>query len=174
MPGVLLRVVGLCSLLVVFNTRFAVGFRVSMIGGASVMRGTVIMGVSSITPCSASRSRARQSASTLCLPATGGGLRIFLTRRARSRSNQRPFGVSLACAVCSVSSWSMLENVGVASMKIIGNVVGTVRWSPRYGKRAFLARNNYRTCIDLLLGPGRMHPRLGKPMICACHHLHIR
>jgi hypothetical protein len=32
-----------------------------------------------------------------------GGLRIFLTRRARSRSNQRPFKVSLACAVCSVS-----------------------------------------------------------------------
>ena len=44
MPGVLLRVVRLCSLLVVFNTRFAVGFRVSMIGGASVMRGIVRIG----------------------------------------------------------------------------------------------------------------------------------
>ena len=32
-----------------------------------------------------------------------GGMRIFLTRTARSRSNQWPFVVSLACAVCSVS-----------------------------------------------------------------------
>jgi hypothetical protein len=58
MSGVLLHVVRLCSLLVVFNTRFAVGFQVSMIGGASVMQGIVRMGVSSITLCSASRSRA--------------------------------------------------------------------------------------------------------------------
>ncbi len=55
-----------------FNTRFAVGFQVSMIGGASVMRGIVRMGASSITLCSASRSRARRSASTLCLSAIGG------------------------------------------------------------------------------------------------------
>jgi hypothetical protein len=46
MPGVLLRVVRLCSLLVVFNTCFAVGFQVSMIRGAFVMRGIVRMGVS--------------------------------------------------------------------------------------------------------------------------------
>ena len=47
MPGVLLHVIRLCSLLVVFNTRFAVGFQVSMIGGAFVMQGTVRMGASS-------------------------------------------------------------------------------------------------------------------------------
>ena len=93
-----------CAVFLLFSTLFAVGFRVSMIGGASVMRGIVRMGASSITLCSASRSRARRSASTLCLSATGGGLRIFLTCRARSRSNRRPFVVSLACAVCSVRS----------------------------------------------------------------------
>ncbi len=104
MPGVMLRVMHLCSLLVVFNTRVAVGFQVSMIGGAFVMQGTVRMGASSITLCSASRSWAQRSASTLCSSVTGGGLRIFLTRSARSLSKRLPFVVSLACAVCSVSS----------------------------------------------------------------------
>ena len=54
MSGVLLHVMHLCSLLVVFNTLFAVGFQVSMIGGAFVMRGIVRMGASSIILCSAS------------------------------------------------------------------------------------------------------------------------
>ncbi len=72
MPGVLLHVMRLCSLLVVFNAHFAVRFRVSMIGGAFVMQGTVRMGTSSITLCSASRSWAQRSTSTLCSSATGG------------------------------------------------------------------------------------------------------
>ena len=78
MPGVMLHVVHLCSLLVVFNTRFAVEFRVSTFGGASVMSGIVRMGVSSITLCPASRSWARRSALTLCLPVTGGGTEDIL------------------------------------------------------------------------------------------------
>ena len=91
--------------LVVFNTLFAVRFQVSMIGGAFVMQSTVRIGASSITLCSASRSWAQCSASTLCSSATGrGGLRIFLTCSARSLSKQCPFVVSLAWAVCSVSS----------------------------------------------------------------------
>ncbi len=54
-PGVLLRVTWLCSRGVVRNVRLAVGLRVSMMGGASAIRGIVIMGESSITLCSASR-----------------------------------------------------------------------------------------------------------------------
>jgi hypothetical protein len=53
-PGGLLHVTWLCSRGVVCNVRLAVGLRVSMTGGASVIRGIVMMGESSITLCSAS------------------------------------------------------------------------------------------------------------------------
>jgi hypothetical protein len=53
-PGVLLCVTQRCSHGMVRNVRLAVGLRVSMTGGASVIRGIVIMGESSITLCSAS------------------------------------------------------------------------------------------------------------------------
>jgi hypothetical protein len=52
--GVLLRVTWRCSRGMVCNVRLAVGLHVSMMGGASVIRGIVIMGESSITLCSAS------------------------------------------------------------------------------------------------------------------------
>jgi hypothetical protein len=54
-PGELLHVTRQCSHGVVRNVRLAVGLHVSMTGGASVIRGIVIMGESSITLCSASR-----------------------------------------------------------------------------------------------------------------------
>jgi hypothetical protein len=149
MPGMLLHVMRRCSLFVVFKTLFTIGFQVSMIGGAFVMQGIVRMGASLNTLFSVSRSWVRRSASTLCSSARGG-LRRFLTRSARScLSKGCPFVVS-------------------------HNSVGTVLWSRIYGKRASWEHNNYLICNDLLPGPGRMHPRLGTPMIRACHHLHIR
>jgi hypothetical protein len=54
-PGVLLRVTWRCSRGVVRYVRLAVGLCVSMMGGASVIQGIVIMGESSVTLCSASR-----------------------------------------------------------------------------------------------------------------------
>ena len=54
-PGVLLHITRRCSRGVVRNVRLAVGLRVSMTGGASVICRIVIMGESSITLCSASR-----------------------------------------------------------------------------------------------------------------------
>ena len=54
-PSVLLHVTRQCSHGVVCNVRLVVGLRVSMTGGASVIRGIVLMGKSSITLCSASR-----------------------------------------------------------------------------------------------------------------------
>jgi hypothetical protein len=50
-PGVLFLVCRQCKWGVFFNTRLAVGFLAFIIGGAFVMRGTVRMGVSSITLC---------------------------------------------------------------------------------------------------------------------------
>jgi hypothetical protein len=50
-PGVLFLVCCQCKRGVFFNTRLAVGFCAFIIGGAFVMRGTVRMGVSSITIC---------------------------------------------------------------------------------------------------------------------------
>ena len=52
--GVLLHVTRRCSHGVVCNVRLAVGLRISMTGGSSVIQGIVIMGESSITLCSAS------------------------------------------------------------------------------------------------------------------------
>ena len=57
-PGVLFRVILAWILGVDFSTRLEVGFCASIIGGALVMRGTVMMGDWSITLCS--------SALTLC------------------------------------------------------------------------------------------------------------
>jgi hypothetical protein len=53
-PGVLLRVTWRCSRGMVHNVHLAVRLHVSMMGGASVIRGIGIMGESSITLCSAS------------------------------------------------------------------------------------------------------------------------
>jgi len=50
-PGVLFRVTWLCNRGVCFIVRFAVGLRASMIGGASVILGTVRMGDSLMTLC---------------------------------------------------------------------------------------------------------------------------
>ncbi len=50
-PGVLFHVCCRCKRGVFFNTLLAVGFHAFIIGGAFVMRGTVRMGVSSITIC---------------------------------------------------------------------------------------------------------------------------
>jgi hypothetical protein len=54
-PGVLLSVTQCCSRGVVCNVCLAVGLRISMTGGASVIQGIGKMGESSITLCSASR-----------------------------------------------------------------------------------------------------------------------
>jgi hypothetical protein len=55
-PGMLLHVIHWCSPGVDFSMRFAVGFCVSIMGGALVSRSKVSMGESSITLCCALRS----------------------------------------------------------------------------------------------------------------------
>jgi hypothetical protein len=72
-PGVLLRVTRRCSHGMVRNVCLAVGLRVSMMGGASVIQGIGIMGESSITLCSASCASCRRSAITLCSSKIRGG-----------------------------------------------------------------------------------------------------
>ncbi len=57
MPGVLLRVIRRWRRGVLFNARLVVGFRASIIEGASVIRWMVNMGASSITLCSSARGR---------------------------------------------------------------------------------------------------------------------
>jgi hypothetical protein len=52
-PEVLLHVICWCSLGVDFSMRFAIGFCVSIMGGALVSQGTVHMGELSITLCCA-------------------------------------------------------------------------------------------------------------------------
>ena len=72
-PGKLLRVTRRWRRGVVCKLLLAVGFLVRIIGGASVMRGTVSMGDSSITLCSSSRASCCWSNRTLCSSEIGGG-----------------------------------------------------------------------------------------------------
>jgi hypothetical protein len=72
-PGVLLRVTWRYSCGMVHNVHLAVGLRVSMTGGTSVIQGIGIMGESSITLCSVSRASCWRSAITLCCSKIGGG-----------------------------------------------------------------------------------------------------
>ena len=103
-PGVLLRVVRRWSRGVARKSRLAVGLRVSAMGWASVSRGIVMMGDSSITLCSSSRAARCCSMVTLCVSETGGGSRISSMRAPRSLRSRRPLSVVPATAVCSVSS----------------------------------------------------------------------
>ena len=66
-PGVLFRVTlaWILGVGVVFSARLEVGLRACIIGGASVIRGNVMMGVLSITLCSSSLTLC-SSALTLC------------------------------------------------------------------------------------------------------------
>jgi hypothetical protein len=71
-PGKLLRVTRRWRRGVVRKLRLAVGFLVRIIGEASVMRGNVSMGDSSITLCSSSRASCCWSNHTLCSSKIGG------------------------------------------------------------------------------------------------------
>ncbi len=86
------------------KSHLAVGLRVSAMGWASVSRGIVMMGDSSITLCSSSRAARCCSMITLCVSETGGGSRISSMRAPRSLRSRRPLSVVPAMAVCSVSS----------------------------------------------------------------------
>ncbi len=103
-PGVLLRVVHWWSRGVVFNAHFVIGFCISMMGGESVMQGTVKMGDFSITFCSALRVLCWQTLFTLCSSEIGGGCKSVLILVARCLSKRLPLGVPLAWAVYLVSS----------------------------------------------------------------------
>ena len=80
-PGVLFRVTLLCILSVNFSARLEVGLRACMIGGASVMQGIVMMGVSLITLCSSSLTLCSLSLTLCCAcgdAVEAGGVRMDL------------------------------------------------------------------------------------------------
>jgi hypothetical protein len=104
MPGVLFHVTCLCRRLVPFNFRLAVGLLNVTMGGKSVMRGIVMIGVSLITLCSTVCRANPSFFSTLCSLMGGAGCNkssIFWTR---NFNNRFPFGVLLATAVASANS----------------------------------------------------------------------
>ena len=103
-PGMLLRVTRRCRRGVARKSRLAVGFLVSRMGGASVIRGNVMMGEASITLCSSSRAACCSANLTLCSSKIGGGSRIESMRVPRSLRSRRPFGVTPAMAAFSVNS----------------------------------------------------------------------
>ncbi len=80
---------------VFFRTLFAVGFHACIIRGASIILGTVRMGVSSITFCSSSLTLC----STCGVFAKAGGWRMSLIFDRRSLMSRLPLLVALAIAV---------------------------------------------------------------------------
>ncbi len=103
-PGVFLHVNHRCSQGVVFNTHLAIEFINFMMGLASVMQGIVIMGILSITLCSALRASHRLTAFSLCSSKIGGRVNRLSIRVTRSLSKYLPLGMFLAWAVCLVKS----------------------------------------------------------------------
>ena len=79
-PGVLFQVTLVWILGVNFSARLEVGLRACIIGGASVIRGTVMMGVSSITLCSSSLTLCSSSLTLCCargVAIDAWGVRMF-------------------------------------------------------------------------------------------------
>ena len=99
-PGVLFLVTRRCRRGVFLRARFAVGFRASMIAGASDIRWIVNIGASSITLCSASR----RSMFTLCSSIGSGGFKIRSMRWRRRFRRRRPLVVVPAGWAHSVNS----------------------------------------------------------------------
>ena len=80
MPRVFFLVTHLCVCGVAFSARLTVELRDSMIPGASVIRGMVIIGELLITLCSASFLIRMVESATLCSSGVGGGLSIVVMR----------------------------------------------------------------------------------------------
>ena len=100
-PGVLLRVWRRCVRGVFLRWRFAVGFCDVMMGGASVIRRIVVIGVLSITLCCFSCSIIL----TLCSSSfVAAGSNILTMLACRFLMHARPCGVVAAILVSSASS----------------------------------------------------------------------
>ena len=106
-PGVLFRVTRAWILGVDFSERFEVGLRACIIGGASVMRGTVTMGDSSITLCSSALTLC-SSALTLCcargVATDAWGVRMCFIFTCNFLMSALPLAVVPALVVTSASS----------------------------------------------------------------------
>jgi hypothetical protein len=100
MPWVLYHVTQRCTWGVSFKFLFAVGLQASMMPGASVILGTVMIGESSITLCSAFHTIL---SFTLCSSAVGGGASNAVIRSRRRRRIHLPLGVLLPWSVSAVS-----------------------------------------------------------------------
>ncbi len=97
--GMLFLVTRLCIRGVFLSACFDVGLQACMIGGTSVMRGMVSMGVSSITLCCSSLT----FCSAICVALALGGVRIVLILDWSSLMSLCPFGVAPALAVLSAN-----------------------------------------------------------------------
>ena len=106
-PGVLFLVTRRCSRFVPFRVRLDVGFLDFIIGCASVIRGIVMMGVSSITLCCLSRSTCCCSIITLCSSPSFGRLSILLMLVRSVLIISLPCGVLATFAVSSSISLAM-------------------------------------------------------------------
>ncbi len=106
-PGVLFRVTRLWIRGVDLSARLEVGLRACMIGGASVSRGTVIMGDSSITLCFSALTLCSFSLTLCCacgVAADAGGVRMFLIVICNFLMSARPLAVVPVLFVTSASS----------------------------------------------------------------------
>jgi hypothetical protein len=65
----------------------------------------------------------------------------------------------------------MHGNVDEESWMATDNVVGTIQWTPRYGKPQFPVCNNGCICNDPLPGQDKMHPHRGMVKNLLCHRL---
>ncbi len=155
-----------------FKFHFAVRLQVLMIPDVLVILQMVIIGVSSITLCSASRALCMHLFPTLCSLAVGGGASNVVIQSWRRQRIWCPFGVMLAHSVSLVSSSVSEQNVGAVSYWGAGNIGGRVLWTPRCGSRGSQVCNRYHTNNGPSKDLDSTHQPLTMPIILSYCHLH--
>jgi hypothetical protein len=106
-PGMLFRVILAWILGVDFSASLEVGFRACIIGGALVMRGTVLMGVLSIILCSSALTLCSSSLTLCCafgVATDAWGVRMLLIFTCNFLMSALPFAVVPALVVTLDSS----------------------------------------------------------------------
>jgi hypothetical protein len=123
-PGDLFLVFRQCKRGMFFNTRFAVEFHNFILGGASMMRGTVRIGVLSITLCCCILTLCSCSLAS-CSVIPGVGSTICLILLWRSLMRRLPvgvlFAVALSLASSSVSAQKCWSEVKFGNWQCCGN-----------------------------------------------------
>ncbi len=174
-PGELFLVTQQCICGVVLSMCMFVGLRNSIIPGVFVIHGMFLMGVSSITFCSASLICWSILFTTLCYSCVGRGASIDAMRSWSLRKSCFPlvFSFTTAAPLVWVCQWGHLS-AGGETYLAVDSVAGTVRLSPVCGIPGFQVCKSCCIYNGPLMCLNTIHWRLVTPMTLLYCHPHIQ